>query len=453
MTPVDSRAKIERPPPASRPPSPTRLHSRLLANRYLRNNTLILGANIVAGFFAYILHPLLGHLMGVRAYGQVAALIALSLVLLTPTQLVATVAARYASSMAVRQSFAQLNDFVRRFTIILLPAGIGIAALFAGASSHIATFFHIGAQEGIVLLSLVFVVSCVTPLNLGAIQGLELFGWYAAITVLAVVLRVALPVVLVLVGLGINGAMLGIALGALLAYVVSFQPLKDILRGTREPMESVRTVWSFALLAAGAAAGMVALFSIDTVLARHYLGAHDAGLYAALATIGRTALFITTSLTVVMFPKVVALHERKEPHAYVAVQTLAGALALAGAVEAVFCIAPSMVAKLLFGQSFAALAETLPLYGLAMLFLAGAQVLVTYLLATANLIAVLSIFLACLLEAALIVWHHATIAQLAQAVVIADAALFIALLLVAWWSSFKDYAVAAARPLGGHGGP
>jgi O-antigen/teichoic acid export membrane protein len=449
MTPADSRARIEQPFVAPRQASPTRLHRRLLANRFLRDNTLLLGANVLAGVFAYILHPLLGQLMGVRAYGQVAALVALSLVLLTPTQLVATVAAKYASSMAVTRSFAHLNDFIRRFTVILLPAGVGIAALFAAASSDIATFFHVGSRQGIVLLSLLFVVSCVTPLNLGAIQGLERFGWYAAVTVLAAFLRVVLPVVLVLVGLGIDGAMLGIALGALLAYLVSFQPLRDILRGPRQPMESVRTVWSFALLAACAAAGMVALFSVDTVLARHYLGAHDAGLYAALATIGRTALFITTGMTVVMFPKVVALHVRRERHAHVAVQALVVALALAGAIEAVFLIAPSTVAKLLFGEAFVPLAGTLPLYGLAMLLLAAAQVLVTYLLAITKRMAVLTIFLACLLEAALIVWRHATISQLAQAVVIADAALLVGLVLIAVRSSSKENGIAAVPPLSG----
>jgi len=279
-------------------------------------------------------------------------------------------------------------------------------------------------------------------LNLGAIQGLERFGWYAAITVLMAFLRVALPVVLVILGFGINGAMLGIALSAVLAYAASFQPLKDVLRGARERMKSTRDVWSFALLAAGAAAGMVVLFSVDTVLARHYLGAHDAGLYAALATIGRTALFITTGLTVVMFPKVVALRERKEPHAYVAMQTLVGALALAGAIEVVLCIFPSMVAKLLFGQAFVAMAGTLPLYGLAMVFLAAAQVLVTYLLALANRTVVLTMFLACVGEAVLIILRHGTISQLAQAVLITDAALLVALLVVAVRSSSKEYGIA-----------
>jgi hypothetical protein len=77
-----------------------------------------------------------------------------------------------------------------------------------------------------------------------------------------------------------------------------------------------------------------------------------------------------------------------------------------------------------------------------MVFLAGAQVMVTYLLATANRIAVLTIFLACGLEAALIILRHATISQVAQAVLIANAALLGALVLVAVRSSSKEYGIA-----------
>jgi O-antigen/teichoic acid export membrane protein len=434
LTRAEVRTGIDVAVRRSRPRSWERLSSRLVESQDLRDNAMLLGANVLAGIFAYLLHPVLGRLIGVRSYGQVAALIALSFVLLTPTQLVATVAAKYAATTAVSRDFAQLNQFLRRLTVILLPVGLLLAALFGAVSSYVAAFFHLDSREGVVLLGLLFVVSFVTPLNLGILQGLQLFGWYAATTIASALLRLALPVSLVIVGLGVNGAMFGIAMGAVVGYLVSLLPLRDLLRGPTERMGSMRYLWAFALLAAGAAAGIVALFSIDIVLARHYLGPHDAGLYAALATIGRTVLFITSGVALVMFPKVVALRERKEPHARVAVQAVLGALVLAGAIEAVFYIAPSKVVKLLFGEAFAAVATTLPLYGLAMLMLAVSQVLVAYFLAIGKRAVVLVIFLACLLETVLIVWRHDTISHLAQAVLVANVSLLLTLLLIAFGS-------------------
>src|SRR5947209_6881408 len=101
-----------------------RFYDRLLASRFLRHNILLLGTNILTGISAYLLHPILGHMMGIQKYGQVAVLIAISLILATPTQIIATVAAKYASSLSTSEDFAKLNDFIRRLTAILLAAGV-----------------------------------------------------------------------------------------------------------------------------------------------------------------------------------------------------------------------------------------------------------------------------------------------------------------------------------------
>src|SRR3989440_2896984 len=405
-----------------------RLYSRILANRYLRHNILLLATNVLAGIFAYLLHPFLGHIMGIQEYGQVAALIALSLVLDTPTQIIATVAAKYASSLSASEDYARLNDFIRRLTAILLVAGVGITAAFVAISGYVASFFHLNSQQGVILLGLILSVWFVTPLNRGTLQGLQRFGWFATITLLSAFLRLVLPIGFVLLGLGVSGAMLGILVSALLTYLVSFQPLREFLRGPRTRTGSLRSLWFYSILAVAASGGVVALYSIDTVLARHFLSAREAGLYAALATIGRTVLFITSSIGLVMFPRVVALHERGKPHRGTGGQAILGVLILSAAVEIAFYFAPSFITKLLFGQAFIAVAGQLPLYGMAMLLLAIAQVLVIYFLAIGNRIFVLIILLACALQIGLIAWHHCDIAQLVMAVIVSNTAHALALL-------------------------
>jgi O-antigen/teichoic acid export membrane protein len=197
----------------------------------------------------------------------------------------------------------------------------------------------------------------------------------------------------------------------------------------------LRSLWLYSIFAAIAATGIVALYSIDTVLARHFLSASEAGLYAALATLGRIVLFITNSVAIIMFPRVVALHERGEPHAHVVVQAALGILALACVVEGVFYLFPLLITKLLFGQAFISIVGLLPLYGAAMLLLAFAQVLAMYFLAIGNRVFVLVIFFACVLQVALIVWHHVQIIQLVQGVLIANGALALALSAI-WISTY-----------------
>ena len=407
-----------------------RFYAAILTNRYLFHNLLVLGTNILTGIFAYLLHPLLGQLMGIEEYGQVAALISFSLVLTTPTQIISIIAAKYASSSSAGENHAQLNGLIRRLTAILLAVGVGITIVFTVTSRYMAIFFHLDSQQGVILLGLTFVVSLVTPLNLGMLQGLQRFGWFATITLLSSFLRLVLAICFVLLGFGVNGAILGIVVSVLLTYLISFQPLRDILTGPRIFSGSLQSLWSYAILTGAASAGIVALYSIDTVLARHFLNASEAGLYAALATIGKIVLYITSSVSLVMFPRVAALHEQRKPQTRVVLQAVLGVLILSGAVEAAFYIAPLFITEHLFGLAFLAIAGQLAPYGTAMLLFAVAGVLMNYFLAIGNRPFVLIIFLACVLQTGLIAWHHADITQFVQAMIITNTILVLTLLCV-----------------------
>jgi hypothetical protein len=171
----------------------------------------------------------------------------------------------------------------------------------------------LASKTGATRLGLTFIVIFGMPLNLGTLQGLQRFNWLAAITLLSAFLRLVLSMGFVLLGLGVNGTILSIVVSALLAYLVSFQPLQEILRGSRTSTGSLRSLWSYSVLAAVAVTGIVALYSIDTVLAGHFLSAPEVGLYAVSATTGRAVLFITSSVLTIMFPRVGGLHEGGAP--------------------------------------------------------------------------------------------------------------------------------------------
>jgi O-antigen/teichoic acid export membrane protein len=406
------------------------LYRRLVTSQYIRQNALLLSANVLTGVVAYLLHPLLAHLLGLVKYGTVASLLALSAVLLTPVQITSAIAGKYASALSATGNLAQFNDLIRRLTAILLPVGIVAALVFTVSSKYIAEFFHLSSSQGVVWLGLVFTVAFASPINLGALQGLQRFGWLAFVTFLPLLLRLVLSAALVLLGWGVDGAVLAIVIANVVTYLVTFEPLRPILRGPRMSIGPLRPVWSYALLAAVAGTGSIFLYNVDTVLARHFLSAREAGLYAATATLGRTVLFVTSSLGIVTFPKVAALHERGERIVGVLLQGLLGALVLSAAVEVVLFAAPALVVRILLGPTFAAIAPLVGWYGLAMLLLAVAGIVMTYFLAVGSRAFVLPLLSCCMLQAALIVVRHSTASQLVQAVVTANAVLVITLLVL-----------------------
>jgi hypothetical protein len=75
------RLAIERP----------RLHRRLLASQYLRNNLLLFAAAMLTGFGNYVMHPLTLRLLGVENYGAVISMLTLTGMLAIPAPVITIV--------------------------------------------------------------------------------------------------------------------------------------------------------------------------------------------------------------------------------------------------------------------------------------------------------------------------------------------------------------------------
>lgn len=417
---IDSDIAVARP----------RLYSRLLTSHYIRNNLLLFVANLLTGFGALLLHPVLGHWLSVDEYGTVASFIALSQILLIPTQIIAVVASKNTSTLTATDQLAELNDLIRRLTAILLPTGIAVTVIFAVASGNISTLAGLNSPRGVLILAIVFTISFASPVNLGALQGLQRFGWFATISALPVFGRLLFAGTLVILGFGVNGAILGLVLSYVVAYLVSFLPLRRLMTGPRVQFGSLRSLWSYSLTAALALASTNLLYNLDTVLAKKFLSPHEAGLYAALATTGKIVLFASNSVAAVLFPRIATLHTRGERSTRFVLYALLSVLLITMSIEIAFIIAPAPLMHLLYRSSkFSAAAAQLPWYALAMLLLALTQVLTAYFMATGKRPFVFMMLASCIVEFGLIVWRHQSIEQIVRSVALANGVLLVVLLI------------------------
>jgi O-antigen/teichoic acid export membrane protein len=411
------------------------LVQKLFGRPAIRHNALLLTANVAIGAANFLLHPVLKRLLGVSAYGTFASLLAVQTILLIPVGILLILVARYASTYAAQQRLDRLNDLVRRLTRVFLLAGIAVALLLAIGSAPLSGFFQLQSSQALLILALSFVVAFASQVNLGAVQGMQRFGWFAVLTAMPAVSRLVFGATLALLGLGVNGAVWGLTLAAACQYAASFQPLRGLLGGTRGASEPFRSMIAFSTTTTLALACLTLLFNLDTVLAKHYLDGRDAGLYAAVAVLGKTSLFVTGSVVTVMFPRVTALHARGERTSGVALQSLAAVAALAGLAELAFAIVPAPIMRLLFGGDMVAVAGQLAWYGLAMLFLALSQALISYFIAVGSRRYVVAPYVCCPLMVLLIVVHHQSVADIVRAVVVANgllcATLMVFFLLVA----------------------
>jgi O-antigen/teichoic acid export membrane protein len=277
------------------------------------------------------------------------------------------------------------------------------------------------------MIGMMFGLSVVAPINIGAVQGLQRFSWYAVLVACPLVLRFVLASGLVLLGYGVNGAMLGILLGIVLAYLISFRPLAGLLQGPRQSCGSLRPLGFYSVTATLTLTLIVVLANWDTPLAKHFLSAREAGLFAAMAIVGKIMFVVSNSIVMVMFPKFAILHNRGERAARAVLEAVLSVLAPCLVLEAAYCVAPALIMRVLFGSAFVAVADQLAWYGLAMLLLSLAQVLVYYFLATDERLFVLTLLISGGLQGVLMVIRHHSVGQIVQASVIANGVLVLAM--------------------------
>ena len=137
----------------------------------------------------------------------------------------------------------------------------------------------------------------------------------------------------------------------------------------------------FSLTATAGTLGILLLYNLDVILAKHYLGSHDAGIYGSLNKIGTIVYFLTLSVSQVLFPRVVeALATNNHPGRLLGVS--AGLMGLLGAgALLVFGVLPGLVVRLLFGAAFVDAQNYIFLVGLIGLALSLNNLLVQFCMA------------------------------------------------------------------------
>lgn len=394
---------------------------RLQGSTLLRQNVLLFIANMATSALAYLTHPVLGHLIGPVGYGTLISLGALSTVLLIPGQVVTNTANKFAADLVAQGQIAQVNYLLRRLTRYALILGLLTTVVYVALSPVIAHALKVSTYF-VVLSSFGFVLVYATSINGGVVQGRQQFGWFALMNLLGAILRVVVTAAVLLAGFGIPGVLISAVGNAVFLYALTFVPLHDIFQAPQERILSFKPLLVYSSGAVLALGGSVLLSNIDTIMAKSYLPPRDAGYYAALATMGRVVLFVGGSLVWVMFPKVAALQRQGRPYQAILAWTVLGVFGLSACVELVFWLFPGQVITLIF-HAPAAVAQQLVWYGLAMLLLAIANVLIYYYLSLGQMAFVPILLLCCGLEVALITVWHGSIEHIVTAVVVAMTAL------------------------------
>ena len=334
-------------------------------------------SSILANAASYAFYAAAIRALGVDDGGALLAVIAAALMLAVPVGVLGLGLSGVVSHLRTVGDEGGVSSVLRRTTTAYALAAVAALALAAVSSPVVASFFHVDVPLLALDAMLIVVATAGLLLVRGFLQGFGEFRSLALSNVAeavtkgaaaGIVLFVHAPFVSVLLAFGL-ALLAAFALSATLLYFHGgHHPVADHRAGTMRRAVPVLT----------AMGALTAMTFFDAIAARHYLAAHEAGLYNAAALAGRALMTLLAFVPSVLLPKVrqraaTAGDTRDVLRPALIFTTLTCLASLA-----VFVFAPRFVAVVIGGRAYADAATLIPLYGVAASALAIAGVVATY---------------------------------------------------------------------------
>ncbi len=309
----------------------------------------------------FLFNVIMSRMLGAAHYGALGSVLGIVSVLG-----VIVGGIQLAVTQAVAEREATTRSRVTAGKALLAAAALGLVALGAisAMSPLLSSFLHLSSLLPVVLLAIYIGPSVAGLVPMGVLIGEHRFRAVSAAVLAGVAARLVVGIVLVVMGMGLDGALLASVVSTLLTLAMLTWPLRQQL-GLREGQTSLGVKLGPAALSLVGLGGLSFFTMIDSLLARHYLPAVEAGYYVAGATAARISLFLPGAVGLIAFPKLVAARASGTDPSKVLRQSL-GLIAVLGGLTALVMVAvPGLVVSMLFGSTYAPAAPVLRVLGLA----------------------------------------------------------------------------------------
>jgi O-antigen/teichoic acid export membrane protein len=259
--------------------------------------------------------------------------------------------------------------------------GLGLAValalyLFRGA---ISTYLNLPDPALVALLAIG--VGFYIPLGprRGYLQGTYRFRGLALNLVLEGAVRLVGSYVLILAGFGVRGVIAANAAAVVAAYFAVPSPLASRAPNPLHFYHAFRESAQATVFYAG----QMLIGNCGIVMVNHFFPAHEAGIYAAVAMVGRVIFTMTSAVMNTTFPLVAGTSKEDRRDLRVIATSLMLVLGSGAGLALVLCIAPPWIWTHLFGSGFEvagrySLSYLLALYALAIVIYSLSAVIITF---------------------------------------------------------------------------
>lgn len=348
------------------------------ANKKLvKEGTILFISTLVVNAGNYGINLLLGRWLGPTDFSEVSLLVTLMLMLSFWALAFQLTAAKYVASYEEDKlsELLGLRNWLMRWATIV---GIGLAVLMTGLSFFWKDFFQTRSVTPFLIFGIGMPLYLRMSVNRGILQGQQNYKKLAITYQVEMWSRLVISFLLVSIGWSVIGVAWGLTLSLACTLLVSKPTLPEWLEQLPKTLVEQKAIIRFLGLILIYECSQILINNSDTILVKHFFSPYEAGLYAALSLIGRIVYFGTWTVVTLLFPTVIRLEKEGKDHT----RYFIGGLAVVGFIASCIVVAcylfPALAVRILFGESYLAIAPLLWQYSLATALFACANVFVYY---------------------------------------------------------------------------
>ena len=320
-------------------------NSKSLRGRIISGSVVLLSGSSMATAINLAYNVAVARFLGPRGFGTASAVYTL----LTITSAV-TLAFQIVSTKAVAQQTSEeaRDAAFRDLEQIAWACGAFVALVLIVFERGIANYLNLSSSMLVVLLAVAAAFYVPLGTRRGYIQGAFGFKSLAKNLIVEGAVRLLGSLLMIYLGFGVMGVIGANAAAIAVAYFAIAPKL------TAKPLLPVRMSYAFREITQAAVfySGQVLINNCDIVLVKHFFAPEAAGLYAAVAMVGRVTFAFSTAVTNSMFPVVASAQHAQRKN----LSLIATSLGLVLAVGSIFALAlrvtPPGLWTLFFGPSF-----------------------------------------------------------------------------------------------------
>jgi O-antigen/teichoic acid export membrane protein len=337
---------------------------------------LLLGSVFVSGL-NFLFNVVMARLLGPSLFSQAAALVTLLMLLSCISLSFQMVCAKF---VARNETPSAKVAVYRTMSRQAWQVGAVVAVLLFAAEKPIAEYLRMPNAWVIGVLAIGMAFYNQLGVKRGNMQGWCRFGPLSRNYIFEAASKLAIAIILVELGYGIFGVVGALSASIIAAVLVARRGKKEIGHASDDEAhgECIPASFGEGIQAIVFFIGQVIINNVDIILVKHFFDSELAGLYAAVALVGRLLYFASWQVVSAMFPVSAASGEDEPRKAHV----LGLPLVIVGAMCTCFILVsaafPGVVMRLVFGEGFHSAESLLSLYAISTALYAIAMVLITY---------------------------------------------------------------------------